>query len=69
MRFVSKQEQLTIGEERIISTFLLLPRKIGVETRWFERVKIKQEVAVMDVGGSMEWGNFKKVWVDREFVD
>ncbi|PGO60582.1 hypothetical protein CN981_08520 [Priestia megaterium] len=69
MRFISKQESLTIGQTRLIKKFLLLPLKIGEETRWLERVKIKQEVAVMDVGGSMEWGNFEKVWIDKEFID
>jgi hypothetical protein len=69
MRFTSKQETLTIGQTRLIKKFLLLPRRIGAETRWFEHAVIRQEVAMMDVGGSMEWGNFKKVWIDKEFVD
>ncbi|MFQ1027661.1 hypothetical protein JDW21_19230 [Bacillus subtilis] len=41
--------------------------KLNKEVRWLERVKIKQKVKKVDVGGSMEWGNFKKKWVDIDW--
>ena len=45
MRFTSKvKEGDEIGDERIVTKFLLRPRKIGNETRWLERANIKQRV-------------------------
>jgi hypothetical protein len=69
MRFVPSHEKLHVGQERIISKFLLFPTKIGIETRWLERAYIRQKVIDMDVGGSMQWGHYKKTWVNVEFID
>ena len=32
------------GDERIITRFLFLPKRIGEDVRWLEWVKIKQEI-------------------------
>ena len=50
------------GEERVITKFLLFPKKIHNEWRWLEKVFIRQKVIRMDVGGSMEWGKYKHQW-------
>ncbi|MEE5181116.1 hypothetical protein JDW20_19360 [Bacillus subtilis] len=67
MRYIPKSERLFVGQERVVSRFLFLPMKLNKEVRWLERVKIKQKVKKVDVGGSMEWGNFKKKWVDIDW--
>ena len=39
MRWKSKPKS-KVGDERVITQFLILPVKIGNETRWLEKVKI-----------------------------
>ena len=34
------------GDERIVTKFLFLPKRIGEDTRWLEWAKIRQEVIV-----------------------
>lgn len=58
-----------VGDTRVISSFALFPVSItkedSIETRWFERVNIKQELA-------REWSterkNWEYFWKDIEFV-
>jgi hypothetical protein len=52
-----------LGEFRIVERFLWYPMLLEREWRWLERTKIIQTVVRMDVGGSMEWGNYKYGWV------
>lgn len=69
MRHIPKHERLYEGQERIISKFLLLPKKLGKEIRWLERATIRQKVVAVDVGGSDEWGKFKNMWCNVEFIN
>lgn len=69
MRWVPKHEKLFVGQERIVERFLLFPTKLNKEFRWLERAKIRQKVQAVDVGDSMEWGNYKNMWVSIEFID
>lgn len=48
-----------IGQYRIITRFLLFPKRIGLETRWLEIVRIKQ---VYTMFGS------RRYWKDKKFV-
>ena len=49
------------GQERIIDKFLLFPKRIGNEIRWFERAKIKQSLhRVFDIW--WEWRDIQ--WVN-----
>ena len=58
-----------LGEERVISLFLFFPKKLQDEWRWMERAYIKQSVQKMDVGGSMDWGNYRNKWVDLSWEE
>lgn len=49
-------------DTRIITKFLLFPRKVGNEIRWLETVKIKQRFVVPFEGSS-------GYWEDLWFVD
>jgi hypothetical protein len=69
MRVIPKHEKLFVGQERVVEKFLLFPKKLGKEIRWLERAKIKQKVFQVDVGGSMEWGNYKNMWRNVEWVN
>ena len=53
-----------VGVERIITKFLLFPKKLDNEWRWLEKASIRQKVMKMDVGGSMQWGKYKHQWRD-----
>ena len=67
MRWKSEPES-NVGDERVISSFLILPVKIGNETRWLEKVKIRQ---VLKASYTFEDGlpHLKKYWDDVEFID
>lgn len=69
MRHIPKSTKLIIGRTRTISKFLIFPKTIGEETRWLERATIRQMVIKVDVGGSMEWGNYENQWVDVMWVN
>ncbi|MES9681768.1 hypothetical protein ABWK22_02385 [Gottfriedia acidiceleris] len=62
MRFINKSELLQVGQRRVVRKFLWFPVKLSNETRWLEHANIEQVVRNIDVGGSMEWGNYKKMW-------
>jgi len=54
------------GQDRIISKYLYLPKRIGNERRWLERCKIKQTLRYMfDVTCGATWWE----WRDKEWVD
>ena len=54
MRFTTKVEKgIEIGDERIITKFLLRPRKIGSEVRWLETANIKQRVCTWTAADEM----------------
>jgi hypothetical protein len=53
------------NEERVITKFLFLPKKIGNEVKWFKKVRIKQKSYYMfDFISDTEWFE----WVDKEWV-
>lgn len=49
-------------EEHIITKFAWLPIRIGWETRWLKKVRIKRYYWISDISGRMYWENV-------EFVD
>ena len=56
-------------EERVITKFLLFPKKVGNEWRWLEKASIHQKVMPVDMGGSMEWGKYKHQWRDIKWEE
>lgn len=68
MKFKVDRLKDQLGEQRIITKFLLFPKSIGNDIRWLEKATILQEVMPIDVGGSMEWGNYRHRWVDVSFL-
>jgi len=63
-----ENEQPKIGDVRIVEDFLLIPLKIGKETRWLENVKIiqqYQEVSEPSVLGLTMLSENK--WVNLDF--
>ena len=67
MRWKSEPKS-KVGDERVITSFLILPVKIGNETRWLEKVKIRQ---VLKASYTFESGlpHLKEYWDDIEFID
>ena len=54
------------GQQRIISKYLFIPKRIGDECRWLERVSIKQTLYRMfDVTCGACWWE----WRDTEWVE
>lgn len=62
-----------VGDERVVEKFLLFPKVINEEKRWFETAKILQKYAVksekkihskIGLYDSYEW-----FWKDIRFVD
>jgi len=54
------------GQERIISKYLYIPKRIGNERRWLERVSFKQTLHRMfDVTCGACWWE----WRDTEWVE
>jgi len=68
MKIQLRKLKSRLGEQRVIEKFLWLPVQIGDDIRWLERVRIVQEVIEVDVGGSMEWGNYAYKWLNVKFV-
>lgn len=58
MRWIIKRHY--DGEIRVVKKFLIFPRTIKKETRWWETVYIKQEY---------ECGGGDCVWCDKEWVN
>jgi len=58
-----------IGEERIITKFLLFPKKLHNEWRWLEKASIRQRVMKLDVGGTMMYGKYKCQWRDLQWEE
>lgn len=57
------------GETRVVRKFLIFPRTFeSSRTRWFEYASIVEEVLQIDVGGSMEWGNYAYRWREIGFA-
>lgn len=57
------------GETRVVRKFLIWPRTFESErTRWMEYADITEEIMRVDVGGSMEWGNYAWKWVETGFA-
>ena len=54
------------GQQRIINKYLFLPKRIGDECRWLEKVSIKQTLYRMfDMTCGTSWWE----WRDTEWVD
>ena len=61
-----KVRRAEVGDERTVNSFLLFPRTIMDETRWLERVKIRQVYSLVTdytIVGSPKIGK----WVDKEW--
>lgn len=58
-----------LGERRIVRKFLWWPRRFdGSHWRWLEYADIVEEVCEVDVGGSMDWGNYSYEWREVGFA-
>ena len=57
-----------LGDTRVVSKFAFLPVSCKGETRWFERVKIKQEYMEVTDFTNHPVGAYW-TWVNLEFVD
>ena len=62
MRWFKDPLKDNVGDIRIIKRFLWFPKCIKGECRWLERARFSQRIDKVDVGGSMEWGNYKHKW-------
>ena len=69
MRRKSNPLKYKIGHSRVICKFLWWPVCIEEEWRWLETAYIMQVVKNVDVGGSMEFGNYKAKWVNECWVN
>lgn len=50
--------------------FLVFPRTtLGLTTRWLSFENMVERVEEVDVGGSMEWGNYAYEWMEVGFAD
>lgn len=50
------------GQIRNISKFLVFPKRIGDESRWLERVNIKQSLHLMfDVTSGAQWWEWRDI--------
>ena len=60
-----------LGEERVVRKFVLWPRHFGTDKRgkWMTFADIVEKVCEVDVGGSMEWGDYRYKWVEVAFAD
>ena len=65
MRF--KHENRIPGQQRVISKFLFIPKRIGDETRWLEKATIRQTLNLMR--GDAESGGRWCEWIDTEWID
>jgi hypothetical protein len=68
MRWRSKWDYISYGDTRLISKFLLFPKRINREWRWLEKVTYRQKCEKVMNYGSMDYG-YHKEWVDKEWVD
>lgn len=69
MRWKVDKTGVPLGAERTVRRFLIFPTRLGREWRWLERVGIRQKVVDLDVGGSMEWGNYVRCWADYAWAE
>lgn len=51
-----------VGTKRTREVFLWFPLEFTGDWRWLEKARIKESIHEVDVGGSMEWGNFVYCW-------
>jgi hypothetical protein len=59
-----------LGGRRVRRRFLWWPLQFGYgATRWLEWVDVVEEVCEIDVGGSMEWGEYAYEWRAVGFAD
>lgn len=67
MRHKVPQSKYKEGDTRVIKTFLILPRRIGNEWRWFEKAYIKQRFRHMwDVTCGGQWDEWISIkWVNK----
>ena len=68
MKWLSDPLEDKEGNQRVIEKFLWFPIKISGEWRWLEKCKILQEIRACDIGGSMEWGKYKRYWINIEWI-
>ena len=68
MRFYFNKKEYDLGETRMVSRFLLFPKRIGNEMRWLERARIikrkRSSYTYDEVCGPMEvyeWEDY--AWV------
>jgi len=59
MRWINRKHRLQsrLNEKRTVKRFLIIPRTLGIETRWLERVKIEQ--AIVGNKRTYKWKSIK----------
>lgn len=69
MRWLEGKTKLkaNLGDQYKAEAFLWFPKRLRnaddeLEWRWLEHALIIYEVLKVDVGGSMEWGNYAYKW-------
>ena len=59
-----------LGERRTRRRFMWWPTRFGTgAVRWLEWANVVEEVTQVDVGGTMDWGNYAYHWVGICFED
>ena len=69
MRWKDDPLEDRFGDVRIVKKFLVFPKKLDDEWRWWETAYIVEKVCKMNVGGSMEWGKYKHYWREIHWLD
>lgn len=67
---IERKKSPQVGEERVVSKFLYIPKFINEEWRWFEKADIKQRVVVLtSLAPECKYPIKYKAWVDIEWVN
>lgn len=61
--------QKRLGEKRVISKRYWFPIRFDAHWYWLQKLLVVQEIKEVDVGGSMEWGNYSYEWVTTGLDD
>lgn len=62
-----KKEHPKQGDTKIVEYFAILPVKVGLETRWFEKVKVLQKFVESTVSPLGEY--FTEYWSNIKFIE
>ena len=69
MRWKKESEPGPNNKWRVVTKFLLFPKRIGDEVRWLERVSILQEAKLYLPFGAPPWAGEDWGWFDFQWKD